>query len=301
LITKYDICLVSTMPKLTKLSITEIEELGYYDFMGYLNVPFFNIGGTPSIDRLAELTGLNERTRVLEVGCGTGGNTCYLANKYRCNIVGVDISEQMVAQAQERADEQHLTDKIRFTVGNAYALDFPDASFDFVYTIFTSQFLDTSKAFKEFNRVLKIGGRLGINEMYMEDELPTQVKRKVDEGERVFSDITELPFKVRTGSEWRKQFQNTGFIDVTAEKYTNVARRLDAFKMVKEFGGLWNITKTVWEMLVLAAKSKKIRRRIALINKGKNILVNDQEVSNYIGYILCVGAKSTRFGPLSII
>ena len=35
---------MSVMPK-EPLSIKEIEELGYYDFMGYMEVPFFNIGG----------------------------------------------------------------------------------------------------------------------------------------------------------------------------------------------------------------------------------------------------------------
>ena len=35
------------------LSIEELEELSYYDFMGYMDVSFFNIGGVRSIDRLA--------------------------------------------------------------------------------------------------------------------------------------------------------------------------------------------------------------------------------------------------------
>ena len=47
------------MPK-ESLSLEEIEELGYYDFMGYMEVPFFNIGGASSIDRLAELCQLDK-------------------------------------------------------------------------------------------------------------------------------------------------------------------------------------------------------------------------------------------------
>ena len=78
------------MPK-EHLSIDEIEELGYYDFMGYMDVPFFNVGGAASIDRLAEISHINQDTKILVVGCGTGGNSCYLANRYRCTIVGIDI------------------------------------------------------------------------------------------------------------------------------------------------------------------------------------------------------------------
>ncbi|UCD73591.1 MAG: methyltransferase domain-containing protein, partial [Candidatus Bathyarchaeota archaeon] len=94
------------------LSIKEIEELGYYDFMGYMEVPFFNIGGTSSLDRLAELCRLNQESRILVVGCGTGGNSCYLANKYGCQVVGIDIAEKMVKQAQERAKTLQLSDQV---------------------------------------------------------------------------------------------------------------------------------------------------------------------------------------------
>jgi hypothetical protein len=47
------------------LSIEEIEDLGYYDFMGYMEVPFFNVGGAASIDRLTEV--LDNLCIVLEV------------------------------------------------------------------------------------------------------------------------------------------------------------------------------------------------------------------------------------------
>ncbi len=280
-----------TMQKLKKLSIEEVEKLGYYDFMGYLEVPFFNIGGVGSIDRLAKLLGIEEGTRVLEVGCGTGGNACYLANKFGCHITGIDIAEQMVKQAQLRAEEFDLSDRVTFKVGDAYDLDFPDGSFDVVYTIFVSQFLDPTKAYKEFYRVLVSGGRLGINEMFREAEIPPEIREKVDEGERVFRELTELPFNVRSDAEWKMHFSDAGFINIEMNKFTNVARRGDALKMVKEFGGWWRIIKTLWEMLVLMAKSKRIRQRIGLIGKGKGILVNDRVVSRYMGYVLCIGYK----------
>lgn len=50
------------------LSLEEVEQLGYYDFMAYLQVPFFNIGGTLSIEMLAELCNIDEYSHVLDVG-----------------------------------------------------------------------------------------------------------------------------------------------------------------------------------------------------------------------------------------
>jgi ubiquinone/menaquinone biosynthesis C-methylase UbiE len=258
--------------------------------MGYLEVPFFNIGGIGSIDRLAKLLDLKDGDRVLEVGCGTGANACYLANKYGCVITGIDISEQMVKEAQIRAEELGV-DRVSFQLGDAYDLDFPDESFDVVLTIFVSQFLDTSKAYPEFSRVLVHGGRLGINEMYKESEIPEKIRARVDEGEQVFKEMTELPFSKRSDTEWMQSFTEAGITDIKIHKFTNVARSGSALKMVDEIDGWWKIINTIWEMLVIAAKSKKIRQRIMLIGKGKGILVNDPVNSKYIGYILCVGYK----------
>ena len=89
------------------LSIEEIEDLGYYDFMGYMGGPFFNVGGAASIDCLAELLHINQDTRILVVGCGTGGNSCYLANRTGCTVTG--IAEHMIAQAKERAEFQAVS------------------------------------------------------------------------------------------------------------------------------------------------------------------------------------------------
>ena len=278
------------MQKRKKLPIEEIEKLGYYDFMGYLEVPFFNIGGINSIDRLAEMIDLKEGDRVLEVGCGTGGNACYLANKYGCTITGIDISEQMIKEARIRAKELGVKN-VSFQLGDAYNLDFPEESFEVVLTIFVSQFLDPSKAYPEFNRVLVHGGRIGINEMYKESEIPKEISARVDEGEKIFREMTELPFSMRSDTEWRNSFTDAGFTGIKMTKFTNVARSGAAWTMVDELGGWWKIIKTIWEMLVLMMKSKRIRQRVKLIGKGKGILVNDPVNSKYIGYILCVGYK----------
>ncbi len=199
------------MPK-DDLSIEELEELSYYDFMGYMDVPFFNIGGVASIDRLAELCEIKESSEVLVVGCGTGGNSCYLAQTYGCHIIGIDIAEHMIQKAQLRAEELNLTDRVTFQFGDAYHLEFPSDSFDVVLTVFVSQFLDKQRAFPEFVRVMKTGGYLGINEMYKADEIPPEAIDNVREGEQVFQELTELPFshstRPRNGDRCLKQLRS---------------------------------------------------------------------------------------------
>jgi len=274
-----------------KLGIKEIEGLGYYDFMGYMGVPFFNIGGAASMDRLAELCHITKDTAVLDVGCGTGGNACYLANRYGCTVIGVDIAEQMVDYARRRAAELGLASRVSFKVGDAYNLEFPDDSFDVALTMFVSQFLDPARAFPEFKRVLKRGGHLGINEMYRADHVPPEALDRVDYGEKVFRDLTDLPFTLRSPSTWGAAFESAGFNDVVVDEHPNVLEQPDALGMVDEFGGWGTVMGTLWDMLVLALRSSKMRRRFAKISEGKSVLLRDRVASKYIGYVICVGTK----------
>jgi SAM-dependent methyltransferase len=276
------------------LSIEEVENLGYYDFMGYVGVPFFNIGGFASIDRLAELCHITGGTRVLEVGCGTGANACYIAEKYGCTVVGVDLAEHMVQQATRRAAELGLADRATFRVGDAYHLDFPDATFDAVITVFVSQFLDPAEAFPEFSRVLRDGGRLGVNEMYRAEDVPLKVKERVDTSERIFCELTELPFTLRSPAIWSHAFGSAGFADVSLEEHPNSSQRPYSGNIIGEFGGWSKLAGTLWQILVYAVKSGKMRKRFAALSRTKRTLIQDGETSKYIGYVLCVGRKNTN-------
>jgi len=273
------------------LSISELEELSYYDFMGYMNVPFFNIGGIGSIDRLAELCKISKNSNVLEVGCGTGGNSCYLAKKYGCNIIGIDIAEHMIRKARRRVKQLDLTNQVTFQIGDAYCLEFPPNFFDVVLTVFVSQFLDKQLAFPEFYRVLKPSGRLGINEIYKDDKVPLEAIDKVREGERTYQELTELPFKLNTPTEWKQAFEKNNFENVLVEKFPNFQQQSISLNIINEFGGWRKLIKTLGEMLSLAIKSQKIRSRFGKISKGKQLLLRDRDAAKYIGYILVVGEK----------
>jgi ubiquinone/menaquinone biosynthesis C-methylase UbiE len=72
--------------------------------------------------------------RVLDIGTGSGLLAIELAKAKNCNfeIVAVDISENMILKAKEKARRAGVTDKIKFMVATASALPFADNSFDIV-------------------------------------------------------------------------------------------------------------------------------------------------------------------------
>lgn len=103
---------------------------------------------------------------VLDVGSGPGTITLDLARLVSPGaVIGVDASEQVVANATGLAADHDLHN-LSFRVGDAYALEFEDASFDVVHAHQVLQHLaDPVAALSEFRRVLKPGGILAVRDV----------------------------------------------------------------------------------------------------------------------------------------
>jgi ubiquinone/menaquinone biosynthesis C-methylase UbiE len=273
------------------LSIKEVEELSYYDFMSYLGASFFQIGGPSSTLRLAEQCHILVDSRVLEVGCGTGYNAVLIAKKFGCTVVGVDIAELSIEKARERAIKEGLTDRIKFQVGDAYDLSFDDKSFDVVITEFVSQFLNTKKVFKEFMRVLKLGGYVGINEMYKDRGIPNQPAKQIQEAEELIASLTNLPFQLNTPEYWRNLFEESGLVKVEINKSREFLGLRDSPQIIREMGGYRELLKVMWRMLKYWVRSKKSRSRFMGLQKVKSVFLRKKSTSRHVGYILGSGMK----------
>lgn len=106
---------------------------------------------------------LRGHEKVLDVGCGPGGATLKLAQLLPCGEVwGVDITDEMLEIAQQRARAQRLQN-VQFRKEDAMALSFPDETFDIVFSSYLLPWVpQVDRALREMQRVLKPGGKLGI-------------------------------------------------------------------------------------------------------------------------------------------
>jgi len=111
------------------------------------------------------LDSLEAGQRLLDVGCGPGTITLDLAARVAPGtVVGIDAAPVVVAAAARLADEVRAPN-VRFATGDAYALDFPDQSFDVVHAHQVLQHLgDPVAALREMRRVLRSGGILGVRD-----------------------------------------------------------------------------------------------------------------------------------------
>jgi SAM-dependent methyltransferase len=98
----------------------------------------------------------HEPRRILDLGTGTGAAATWLAERFpAATVIGVDVSEQMVALARGKLPPA-LADRLRFEVADASELPFRDGEFDLVVQVSTPAF------FGETARVLAPGGRLVV-------------------------------------------------------------------------------------------------------------------------------------------
>ncbi len=103
-------------------------------------------------------TGLPAPARILDIPCGTGRLSLYLAKK-GFQITGVDISKAMICQAQKKLENHYIKDKIALQFGDAESLSFPDSFFDIVVSLRLFGHLPTDKRLnilKEIGRVSKM-------------------------------------------------------------------------------------------------------------------------------------------------
>ena len=106
--------------------------------------------------------------RILDVACGTGDSTISIAQAAAAGseVVGVDISEGMMALVEGKAEKAGVGDRIRLQVADGEELPFEDGSFDRVTCAFgIRNFEHKERGLSEFLRVLKPGGKAVILEL----------------------------------------------------------------------------------------------------------------------------------------
>lgn len=121
-----------------------------YDFIDEM----MNFGGIhPTKDSCA---------KVLDVGCGFGGTSRYIAHKFgpSAHVTGITLSPNQVKRGSELANERGLTKNTKFMVMNALEMDFPDNTFDIVWACESGEHMPDKEAYiNEMMRVLKPGGK----------------------------------------------------------------------------------------------------------------------------------------------
>lgn len=250
-------------------------ELSYFELQAYIGTTK-HMGGLETTRELIELCGINEDTFVLDVGCGAGATVCYLAKMYRCNVVGVDLRESMVALSNERAQKEGVTDHVEFRVADAQDLPFDDAHFDVVLCESVATFIeDKRQVVDELTRVVKPGGCVGFNEEIWLKTPPAEVIAHV---KRAWEVKPDLP----TAVDWQQMLKDTGLRDLVVQIYKLDARREST--QIKRYGfqDMWRMFSRTLSLYIKSSAFRAYMKEQYRLPKG---------VFEYLGYGLFVGRR----------
>lgn len=128
------------------------------------------------IEHLARLADIQRGADILDIGCGFGATSIYLAKRYNATVTGITISSVQVEMASQAAAVERLDAK--FLLMDAEAMDF-QRQFDVLWSVESiSHYQNLPRFFASAAKLLKPGGTFAITDWFKKENLTPDETRK---------------------------------------------------------------------------------------------------------------------------
>ncbi len=163
--------------------------------------------GSPgiTIKALSFIDGLSEKSKIADVGCGTGGQTIVLAQNTAGKITGVELWPDFINQFNQNAQNLNLQDRMKGVVGNMENLPFEEEELDLIWSEGAIYNIGFERGLNEWRKFLKPGGYIAVTEnTWFSDERPAEIQ---DFWQKAYPEIDTIPNKIA-------QMQKAGYLPV---------------------------------------------------------------------------------------
>lgn len=128
------------------------------------------------VEHLAELANVKQGSDILDIGCGFGASSRYLAKRYNATVTGITISPVQVEMAVQAAAREQLDAK--FFLMDAEAMNFKK-QFDLLWSVESiAHYQDRQTFFASAAKLLKPGGTFAITDWFRKENLTRAEIRK---------------------------------------------------------------------------------------------------------------------------
>lgn len=176
---------------------------------------WLSTGGRQTTDVVLSRIHVQPGSRVLDMGSGIGGHSFHLAEKFGCLVLGIDLSRNMVAVAEDHLNRRpHLQHLIKFEIKDAMQADnLQENSFDVIYSRdMLLHIKDKELLFANFFKWLRPGGQVIFTDYGRGD--------KTAYSPEFNAYVAQRQYHLLTVDEYRSMLQRNGFEDLQIEDWT---------------------------------------------------------------------------------
>lgn len=176
---------------------------------------WLSTGGKQTTDMVLSRIHIKPGSKVLDMGSGIGGHSFCLAEKYGCQVLGIDLSRNMTVVAEDHLNRRpHLQHLVSFEIKDATKLqNLEENSFDVIYSRdMLLHIEDKANLFSNFYKWLKPGGQVIFTDYGRGD------KSKYSDEFKAY--VAQRQYHLLTVREYQKVLEDSGFTEIDSEDWT---------------------------------------------------------------------------------
>ena len=186
------------------LKMTELELLVDFHVDAKRQGPGSN---ADTLKALSFIDNLNEKSRIVDLGCGTGGQTMTLAQNTSGSILGIDLFPGFIDRFKQNASSLNLQHRVKGMTGSMDELPFQPEELDLIWCEGAIYNIGYERGINEWRKYLKTGGYIAVTEAsWFTGERPDEIN---DFWNEAYPEIDTIPVKMA-------QLQKAGYIPVAA-------------------------------------------------------------------------------------
>jgi len=162
----------------------ENENTTIYDFNSELISEYFSNlhrqgPGSPEMTckALSFIDSLTEKSKIADIGCGTGGQTMVIAQNTKGNITGIDIFPDFITIFNDSAKKLDLQNRVTGIVGSMDSLPFQNEEYDLIWCEGAIYNIGFERGLSEWKKYLKKNGFIAVTDAsWFTEERPSEIE-----------------------------------------------------------------------------------------------------------------------------
>lgn len=223
-----------------------------------------------TLKALSFIDNIHEKSKIIDLGCGTGSQTIVLAQNTSCNITAIDLFPEFIEKLNYNAQKLNLHNRVKGVIGSMDKLDFKLNELDLIWSEGAIYNIGFEKGMNYWNKFLKKGGYVAVTEASWLTE--TRPKEIFDFWYEAYPEIDTIPNKIA-------QMQKAGYVIVASFILPEVCWTENFFKP-----GI-----TAQKIFLDKYKGNKSAEEFIKYEKHHAILYDTYK--DYYGYVFYIGKK----------